>query len=84
MLHKDSSLREQAREKKEETAAAASVVVTCSIHNKLMTLKNKDGDSWYSHQVADIWCKGAPGDQPTTPIDPRRYITGEYSDLIQH
>jgi len=54
-----------------EAEAAASAI--CSIHNVQMRLRIKNGDQWYSHQLANgTWCKGRPGDQPGNGRDNRQ------------
>lgn len=72
----------------EERAAADSDPVMCTIHNEPMQRREKDGASWYSHKLPDgTWCRGAAGDvqrsQNETAVR-RRYIQGEYAELIQH
>ncbi len=32
----------------------------CSIHQVAMAKHEKDGKSWYSHQVDEGWCRGKP------------------------
>jgi hypothetical protein len=52
-----------------------------------MQRREKDGATWYSHRHGDGWCRGAAGDVQRTQDDAaarRRYISGEYAELIQH
>jgi hypothetical protein len=74
--------REHSREKEsEKTSAAGSPQVMCTLHGQPMTLRRKDGDTWYSHRLPDgSWCKGAPGDQPGGKPDPQsRAYRREYA-----
>ena len=55
-------------EREAEPAAAAAAGPSeawCSIHDAPMELRQKDGDRWYSHRLADgTWCRGAQHDAP--------------------
>jgi hypothetical protein len=82
------STAESEAESTAEAAAGPENVVICSIHNVEMQRKSKDGESWYSHRLPDGgWCRGAAGDVQRTQDDAaarRRYIEGEYAELIQY
>jgi len=64
-----------------QKAAASPMHAFCSLHEKPMHQRQKDGDTWYSHRLPNgTWCRGAPGDQPGDAGAPgrerrRRYAT---------
>lgn len=63
--HEEEPSSEQEPAEEEEPEAAAGPSAFCSIHHVPMKLRQKDGETWYSHKAPDgQWCKGAPGDQP--------------------
>lgn len=78
---------ENKAESRETESAAGSPQAMCSIHQKPMKLRSKQGDQWYSHQLPNgTWCKGAPGDQPgsTSSNEERRLDSeGRYKDYIR-
>jgi hypothetical protein len=65
--YREEYLKHHAKEpsQRAQKAAASPMHASCSIHEKPMHRRQKDGDTWYSHRLPNgAWCRGAPGDQP--------------------
>ena len=70
----ETNQRQTTETRTEKAAAGSPSGIVCSIHNVEMQRRGKDGKTWYSHRLADGWCKGTNGDgkpattpRPSTP-----------------